>query len=147
MPYNRPTSMRDCTPDVKVMSVYTDDFFLGSRYGRKQVLVGQQTLVQEMWDPRNSLMEDLTRGSRPPGSIVVEFKPPERIRVGPYDVGSIRTMLVGVEDAWIHDEGAVYAPRDFAEKFYFKDRTIIIRPVIPDFGRNRISQESLRLLR
>jgi hypothetical protein len=111
------------------------------------VLVGQQTLVQEMWDPRNSLMEDLRRAPRPPGSIVVEFKPPERIRVGAYDVGSIRTILVGVEDAWIHDEGALYAPKEFAEKFYFKDRKIIIKPVMPDFGMKRISQESLRLLR
>jgi hypothetical protein len=147
MSYRKPRSTRDCTPDVKAMSVYTDDIFLDGRYGGKQVLVGQQTLVQEMWGPRNSLMEDLMRASRPPGSIVVEFNPPEKIRFGSYDVGSIRTVLVGVEDGLIQDEGMVYAPKGFAEKFYLKDKTIIIKPVIPEFGMKRINQESLRLLR
>ena len=159
MPYSKLPPTRDFTSDVKAMSVYTDDIFLSSRYGNKHVLVGQQTLVQEMWDPRNSLMEDLKRAHIPPGSIVVEFKPPEKIRVGAYDVGSIRTVLVGVEDAWIHDNGALYAPKEFADKFHFKDRTIIIKPVmpefgikeikpvIPEFGMKEINPESLRLLR
>lgn len=147
MPYSNTPPMRDYMSDVKIMSVYTSDPFLSGRYGGKYVLVGQQTLVQEMWDPRNSMLEDLRRAKRPPGSIAVEFKPPEKIRSGVYDVSSIRTILVGVEDELIRSEDMLYASKEFADRFYFGNKKIIIRPVIPEFGMKKISLESLRLLR
>lgn len=147
MVFERSPPMKDYSRDIKRMRVYTDDRFLEKKYGDKAVLVGQQTLVGEMWSPRNSYMESLGRGTCAPTSIVVEFKPPEKILSGAYDISAIRTTLVGVEDEIIQSENSIYASKAFADRFYFGNRTIIIRPVVPEFDAGKLSPGLLGLLR
>jgi len=147
MTFERFNPMRDYAGDIKRMRVYTDDEFLERRYGHSAVLVGQQSLVGEMWSPRNSYMEGLRRGTCVPTNIVVEFKLPEKIVSGTYDISSVRATLVGAEDEVIENKNSIYAPKMFAEKFHLEDRMIIMRPVMPSFGAGRISPELLGLLR
>jgi hypothetical protein len=139
--------MKDYSRDIKRMRVYTGDSFLEKMYGYKAVLVGQKTLVGEMWMPRNSYLEGLFKSNCAPSSMTVEFKLPEKILSGTYDISAIRTELIGVEDEIIQSRDSVYASKTLADRFRLDKRTIIIRPVIPKFNAEKLSPKFQDILR
>ena len=125
--------------ETKILTVYSDDKYLESKYGNRPGLFCQESTVKKMNTLFNitTYMKKVSSKKIPvemtpvgPRKIDVEVRTTDGHKDGIYDKWSLVTTLFGLDDRLV-ENGKVFVPRSTLNFMDIEESSVILKPIYP----------------